>query len=133
VLENSHCSILSLGQVRGCVASDGNPEPDQLHATGCKQPTLRSYLLFNNFSMLSSYNYHGVCPVLWLRYDLLFKHRIFREPFRRISSTFNAVQHNTGTSKHMVVHRAGFESMIRKFEWFKTYKASNPYICTVFY
>jgi hypothetical protein len=29
--------------------SDGNPEPDLVHATGCKQPTLRQY---SNFLMV---------------------------------------------------------------------------------
>jgi hypothetical protein len=32
------------------VALDGNPEPDLVHATGCKQPTLRSRV----FSMLDA-------------------------------------------------------------------------------
>jgi hypothetical protein len=29
------------------VALDGNPEPDQVHATGCKQPTLRYLTCFH--------------------------------------------------------------------------------------
>jgi hypothetical protein len=29
------------------VALDGNPEPDLLHATGCKQPTLRNLMTWN--------------------------------------------------------------------------------------
>jgi hypothetical protein len=27
--------------IKTSVALDGNPEPDLVHATGCKQPTLR--------------------------------------------------------------------------------------------
>jgi hypothetical protein len=29
-------------------ALDGNPEPELVHATGCKQPTLRYKMLFGN-------------------------------------------------------------------------------------
>jgi hypothetical protein len=36
----------TLYQVQGFrVALDGNPEPDLVHATGCKQPTLRLYFI----------------------------------------------------------------------------------------
>jgi hypothetical protein len=38
-------TIILLFSNRNCVALDGNPEPDLVHATGCKQPTLRFWLM----------------------------------------------------------------------------------------
>jgi hypothetical protein len=37
--------------MQNSVALDGNPEPDLVHATGCKQPTLRLKLLFDCVKM----------------------------------------------------------------------------------
>jgi hypothetical protein len=38
--------------IQTSVALDGNPEPDLVHATGCKQPTLRFYHYPNYFKFL---------------------------------------------------------------------------------
>jgi hypothetical protein len=37
-----HVAFMELKNIPNSVALDGNPEPDLVHATGCKQPNLRS-------------------------------------------------------------------------------------------
>jgi hypothetical protein len=39
-IRSKHVAVIE-SNIQTSVALDGNPEPDPVHAAGCKQPTLR--------------------------------------------------------------------------------------------
>jgi hypothetical protein len=49
-LEDGHktetCSGYWIKNIQTSVALDGNPEPDLVHAAGCKQPTLKKRIAY---------------------------------------------------------------------------------------